>query len=269
MTGATGEMTGSRASASRDWLTRYFWRVGHVWVENPWRLVEFAIGLARSVVEGIVDPRRGAWGRTAVESLRQTGKTFFRGLFPVLFLGLAFGLGLGLVTADFTGLLRATFERTVLFVLLRDGLPLLLVVFLTARTGGTLAAKFAEEAPDERAEPVPLHRRVLPHLVAASLTSAGFFLALVACVLGGYAAHGVAGQASAGLSGYFGAFGVALGGGVLRSALFGGIVAFAGAGVGSNAAGRRAERHYAVWESTVISIAVCTVLTILLWEPLP
>lgn len=265
----------------RGWLHRWLWRVGHVWVENPVSLVTFGWRLARSLVFGFAELGSPRGARLVGIGLQQTFKTFFRGVFPVAGLGLALGLGVGTVTSGLGLALRPVFDATVLVVLVRDALPLGLAVFLSARTGSPIAAKLAtipvtHDAPRIVFTARHLQEQVVPHLLAALATSVAFFVILAYASIAGYATGGSLAQLPyAETLSFARRLTDPIGQGVLKAALFGGVVVYVAAALGVQTAERFLARddtsgdlHYAIWESTVTSVVVCTVLTIVLWQPL-
>ncbi|MBI5471004.1 MAG: ABC transporter permease [Ignavibacteriae bacterium] len=262
-------------------VLRYFARVGHVWIENPLSLLTFSVRFGEATllaISRLVTPKRL---QVLSKSMRQTVKAFMRGIVVIVGVGAFAGFGLGVVTAALGEILRPHFEAVIMPVVLRDVLPLLLALVLTARTGATIAAKFASSATRGSTETLTfgahaIELEVLPQIVATVITSGAFFLILVACVGTGYFSGGNQISFSpADIQDFLSneTFSQAVVSGLWKSILYGAIVAYTACAFGIQAAERFISRreetydlHYAVWESSVTSITMCVVLTILLWK---
>lgn len=259
-----------------------------VWWVNPGQLVRFAGHLLAAMA---------AWGTreqfpTPLEVGRQVVKSFVRGVLVTIALGVVLGLGLGSVANRFGVVIMPLLEQTVVVALVRDGAPLLLAVLLTARMGSSIAASLA----DERQTPLPsgsvrfgdreiLHL-VLPHLAAGVITGWAFYQIGIFLLIPGYLSLGEFGAFLDGLVNS--AFvpvdrelvlSAARASGALKSALFGGIVAYTAAVVGLStnerlkskdryihSERRRAEAiQDAVWGSGVTGLTLITIVAVLFW----
>ncbi len=265
----------------KQWVHDWLWRIGHLWIENPLSLATFSLRLVRSLAYWFADLGSRRAAEVVWIGVRQTFKTLLRGILAVMALGLAFGIGLGIVTSGLGSALRPIFDDTVMAVVIRDASPLGLAVFLSARTGGTIAAKLAmvpllQDEPTVFFSPQRLQQQVVPNLLAALVTSGVFYVVLASCILGGYASNGVLGRLPhADTLAFARALSAPFAFGAVKAILFGGIVVYVASAFGVQAAERYISRekeardlHYAVWESTVTSVLVCTLLTVLFWRPL-
>jgi ABC-type transporter Mla maintaining outer membrane lipid asymmetry permease subunit MlaE len=262
------------------WARQFIVRVGHHWAENPWVLATFAVRLLRAWRYLLVDLTPRELGHTLWRFIRQTGRTFTRGVFVVLGLGLALGFGTGAVARAVGPLLQPVFASVIVTVLLRDAAPLVLTLFLAGRMGGSIAAKLGS-ADDPALGGSPyvtdreLTRIALPHLVAGTITAALFYSLGAYCIVRGYLRLGDPRRIADADAGWFlrlEPIQSALWFGVVKSMAFGGLVSFAASAFGI-AARERALRgarrvddvQNAVWETSVASILIATALSVLLW----
>jgi len=250
-------------------------RTGQLWVTNVGVLFAFGVRLLRATGAGLAEiGSRGGAVRVARLTIGQTFRTLSRGALDVLLLGTVLGLGLRTVV-DELGVIRPLFESAFLPPFIRSGLPLGLAVLVAARSGAPLSLQLAirplthglEDPYGERSE---LNAQVLPHLVAAPITTALFFLVGLAFVMIGYTFDGSSLHWPLAMD-YYTTFLVEVVAGSWRSMLFGFVVAYVASAFGVEAAERRpadltkAKFHDAAWESTVTSIFICTLVTGLLW----
>jgi ABC-type transporter Mla maintaining outer membrane lipid asymmetry permease subunit MlaE len=262
------------------WARRFIGRVGHHWAENPWILATFAVRLFRAWRCLLVDLSPRQLGQTLWRFIHQTGRTFIRGIFVVLGLGLALGVGTGAVARAVGPVLQPVFASVIVVVLLRDAVPLALTLLMAGRMGGSIAAKLGN-AGDTALGGSPkvtdheLTRIALPHLVAGTVTAALFYSLGAYCIVLGYLSLGDPRRMVDVSPGWFlrnEPIQSALWFGVFKSMAFGNLVAFAASAFGI-AARERALRgargvddvQNAVWETSVASILIATVLSILLW----
>lgn len=262
------------------WASRFVRRVGHHWAENPWILATFAVRLLRAWRCLLVDLSPRQLSRTLWRFIRQTGRTFTRGVFVVLGLGLALGLGTGAVAQAVGPLLQPVFASVIVTVLLRDAVPLALTLFMAGRMGGSIAARLG--SPDDtdfagapRVTDHDLTRIALPHLVAGTITGALFYSLGAYCIVLGYLSMGDPVRILDASPGWFlrrEPIPSALWFGVLKSMAFGNLVAFAASAFGIavreralRGARRVDDAQNAVWETSVVSILIATVLSFILW----
>lgn len=261
-----------------DWLTHYLTRVGRVSIENPVWLVGYTVRLVASfryTVAGIFSPAGAT--ELAQTLARQTFKTFFRGVFPVLALSLAAAAGFGWVSVRLGSLARGAFDELVVPILVSHVVPLCLAVVLVARTGATIAVRFAvlplEDHSPVRFAPRDLQQAVVPHLVASVVTAGAFYMIVVWLLLTGYHAAGLEGAFRVDLSAYF-SLSVAwppIWNGARKALVFGAVVAVAASGLGIQVAERYDRTnargypyHYVVWETVLVVTVICTILTVVL-----
>jgi len=264
----------------RNWLRGFVTRVGHLWVENPADLVRFSarlLGAWRSVLLDL-SPRQ--LGRTLWRFIAQTGRTFLRGVFEVLGLGLAIGFGVGAVARAVGPALQPLFASIIVAVLLRDAIPLILVVFLAGRMGGSIAARlggyFGQRPGDSPlVSDRDLTQLVLPHLVAGTLTAGVFYGLAAYFTVTGYLTFGEVQRFLADSPDWYFALDStrsALGIGLVKSMLFGTIVVYVAAAYGiqvrerAEAGVRRSvDVQDAVWETSATVILLATGLSVLFW----
>ena len=260
------------------WARTFVARVGHHWAENPWILATFAVRLLRAWRCLLVDLTPRQLGRTLWRFIRQTARTFVRGVFVVLALGLAIGLGTGVVARAAGPLLQPVFASVIVTVLLRDAAPLVLTLLLAGRMGGSIAANLGSSSGRDGSSRVTdqdLTRLALPHLVAGTITAALFYSLGAYFIVRGYLSLGDPARLVDASPGWFlrtEPIQSALKFGVVKSMAFGSLVAFAACAFGVAAReralrGRRGvnDVQNAVWETSVVSILIATALSILLW----
>ena len=250
-------------------------RVGQVWVSNLGVLVTFGLRLLRATGAGLAEigSRQGVVRVTRL-TLGQVFRTLSRGALDVLLLGTVLGLGLRTV-AEQLGVIRPLFESAFMPIFIAGGLPLGLAVLVAARSGAPLSLKLAirpltHGLDDPYAAPGDLNAQVLPHLVAAPVTTALFFVVGQYFLMIGYTFDGTSLHSALAVD-YYTAFLDSVVAGSWRALLFGGIVSFVACALGVEAAERRpadparAEFQDAAWESTVLSTTLCTLITAALW----
>ncbi len=262
-------------------LDEAFSTTRRIWWYNPQDLVLFGPRLLRAIPDGgwlaALFSRRGARG--------QIPRTFVRGIGPVVLLGIAVGLGLGVVADRFGMILLPLVEQTFVLAMVRDGMPLILALLLTARTGASVAARLGDNRQtrfdQEHANSPELVGGVVPHLLAGAVTAWLFYWAAIVFLIAGYRSGGDPGDLLANVvaGGFFpldqerelsqsGADGAA------KAALFGFIIAYVSSALGISANERsyaseraRAEAlQDAVWESGLTSIVFCLVAAIIWWN---
>lgn len=211
-------------------------------------------------------------GRVAALHAGQLGKVVTRGLLAVLLLGLAFGVGLGAVTDGPGGLLGGFIEGDLLPALIADAIPLALAVFFSARTGGSLAAKFARTSSGPGAndplQPAYLLWTASPHLFAAVIAGALFFFLTAELLVVGYLAGGAWSDLSLRIPPHLAGWTEAAVPGVLKSMLFAYLVSHIAIAYGT-ASGQLAARsrtedelHYVIWRSFRATVLVCALVTV-------
>ena len=211
-------------------------------------------------------------GRVLVLHAGQLGKVVTRGLLAVVLLGLAFGIGLGVVTDGPGGLLGGFIEGDLLPALIADAIPLALAVFFSARTGGSLAAKFAHASSrpgaDDPIQPEYLLWTASPHLVAAVIAGALFFFLTAELLVVGYLAGGSVSNVSLGLPPYLAGWADAAVPGVLKSMLFAYLVSHIAIAYGTASgqlaarSGTEDELHYVIWRSFRATVLICALVTV-------
>jgi ABC-type transporter Mla maintaining outer membrane lipid asymmetry permease subunit MlaE len=263
-----------------NWASAYLARVGHLWYENPKTLVTFVPRLLGTWKYVLADLAPRKLPGTLWQVARQFFRTFFRGFFVVLAIGIAVGLGVGVVARNMGELIQPKFGSTVVFALLRDAAPLMLAVVLAARMGSSVAAKLATPDPrrpgPKRVGASDLTELVVPHIVAALLTSGIFYFILSRCVIQGYLGLGSFSEVVRVDKDWYLSLEStrhALTLGALKSVGYGVLVAYTAAALGIQAREHQVigkggvERiQNAVWESTVTSLLLCTGFTVLLWN---
>lgn len=268
------------------WSVGFLERVGHLWVENPLNLGRFFIRLLGAWRCVLFDLSPRQLGRTVWRLVTQTFRTFLRGFFVVLALGLAVGFGIGAIARAAGPALQPTFASVILPALLRDAAPLILTVLVAGRMGGSIAARLGSESlfPD-RALPLSdsdLTWLVLPYLAAATITSAVFYSLGAWLIVKGYMSMGQPVRfLDTDPNWYLSLSSTrsALELGLVKSMIFGALVAFVASAYGV-AARERALRGVrrvddvqdAVWETSVTTVLLATALSVILWlgieEPL-
>jgi hypothetical protein len=148
-------------------------------VENPGLLLVFVprVGVATWLLIPALLSRQVT--QPLILIIGQVVKTFFRGLPAVLVLGVGLAVGYRYAAIEIGPLAEPIFERAVVRLLVQKAIPLVLAIFLAARTGATLAAKFGimplvGGLPRGRFAPADIRDHVLPNLVAGAVTAAAF-----------------------------------------------------------------------------------------------
>ncbi|MEO8450059.1 MAG: ABC transporter permease, partial [Gemmatimonadota bacterium] len=203
----------------------------------------------------------------------QTSRTFVRGVFVILPIGVALGFGVGAVARAVGSALQPVFASVILTAIVRDVAPLILALFVAGRMGGSIAAELGSE--DGPVGPAVLTDRVLPHLVAATLTSAVFYSLAAYVIVVGYLSLGDLSRFLDASPGWYFALAstrAALWFGLGKSVLFGVLVAYVGSAYGILArerAARGTERtddvQNAVWETTATSTLLATAISVVFW----
>ncbi len=287
MTSAVTRSRSTLRERTAHWSIGVLERIGHLWLENPVNLVRFLFRLlgAWRCVFSDLSPRQVT--RTLLRFLRQTSRTFFRGVFVVLALGIAIGFGTGAVARAAGPALQPMFASTVMIALLRDVAPLFLTLFLAGRVGGSIAARLGSglglRGPrPSRVSNQDLTWQVLPHLVAATITSAAFYVLGAWIIVKGYVSLGQPDRFLDASSSWYLSLGStwsALQLGLVKSVAFGVMVAYVASAYGVAARERaftgirRVEDvQNAVWETNVTAVLIATAVSVVLWllveEPL-
>lgn len=268
------------------WLVEYGHRLRQLFVENPRSLWRYRSRLGSALLHDSVPfHQRMPRLRTVVS---QTFRSFMRGWPVVVVFAVVIGFGLGAVADRFGLLLQPLLEQTLLLTVVRDAVPLMLAVFLTARMGASIAARLAD---DRQTEPPPtgpydatqlLHLTV-PHLVAGAVTGWLFYRIAGLLLVAGFRSMG---DVRAFWPELWGSDLVSLDRalplvqaafwGSLKAALYGFLVAFAACALGIAASERRnlgrrraIDVQNAVWESGVMALLLCVVLALVLWQLQP
>jgi ABC-type transporter Mla maintaining outer membrane lipid asymmetry permease subunit MlaE len=257
-------------------------RLHKTWWTNPRVLVTFGLRLGGAVFAVGVRPRFPS----LITLGRQIFRTFFRGIAPVVVLAFAVGLGLGAVADRFGVLLLPLVEQTFVLAMVRDGMPLILALLLTARSGASVATRLGDDRQTSfrtgRADARELLTTSLPHLLAGAVTGWVYSRLASALVVAGYHSRGnpwdlvddFLASISAPLDPELPLDRV-LGEASVKTALFGFIVAYVacGLGIAANEKGRNlpteeraVELQDAVWESGVTAVIMCLLAAIAWWN---
>jgi ABC-type transporter Mla maintaining outer membrane lipid asymmetry permease subunit MlaE len=263
-----------------EWWLRFVARAGHLWAENPWILATFTVRLLRAWRYLLFDLHPRQVSRTLWSFISETARTFVPGLFVVLGLSVTLGLGTGAVARAVGPLLQPVFASVLMTVLLRDAAPLVLIVLMASRMGGIIAAKLGSAegiagSDSPIVSDLELTRLALPHLVAGTITGAVFYSLGAYCIVLGYVSLGDPVRFVNASPDWFlelKPIRSALWFGVFKSMVFGHLVALVACALGIASRERAlrgprrvAEVQNAVWETSVGSILVATVLSVLLW----
>jgi ABC-type transporter Mla maintaining outer membrane lipid asymmetry permease subunit MlaE len=263
------------------WLVEYGRRLRQLFVENPKALWHYLTRLGAALLRDPAQlPERLPRLRVIVA---QTFRSFMRGWPVVVVFGIVIGFGLGAVADRFGQLLHPLLEQTVLLSVVRDGAPLILAVFLTARMGASIAARLADdrqtEAPPEgRFDSKQILALSVPHLVAGAVTGWLFYRIAVLFISAGFRSMGDLG---AFWSELWGSDLISLDRalplvqatfwGSLKAALYGFVVALAACALGIATSERRSfgrqraiDVQNTVWESGVMALFICVALALLL-----
>jgi ABC-type transporter Mla maintaining outer membrane lipid asymmetry permease subunit MlaE len=252
-----------------------------LWWTNPRDLLEFSRRLGGAVFSTGVRPRFPS----PITLIRQTFRTFLRGAPVVLVLALAMGLGLGAVADKFGVLLLPLVEQTFLLAIVRDAMPIMLAVFLAARSGPSIAARLGDNRQTRfqtgRADAKELLRGTVPHLVAGLVSGWWFFRIASVLLVSGFRSGGDLSELTNDLLASSGVpldrelpLEAAMADGAVKTALFGFIVAYVACalGVAANECPHRSPRHRAialqstVWESGVTALILCLLAAVLWWN---
>lgn len=276
-----------RRQRAVHWTAGLLERIGHLWVENPVTLVRFLFRLLGAWRCMLFDLSPRQLGRTIWRVISQTSRTFFRGVFAALALGLAIGFGTGAVARAAGPALQPVFASVVVIALLRDAAPLILAMFLAGRMGGSIAARLGSGiglgSPEtQRVSEQDLTWQVLPYLFAAAITSAVFYSLGAYWIVKGYVSLGqVDSFLDASPVWYLSLSSTrsALQIGLVKAMAFGAMVAYVASAYGIAAreraftGTRRVEDvQDAVWETSVTVVLIATAVSVILWlaveEPL-
>jgi hypothetical protein len=262
---------------------RVLYRTGHIFVENPRSVARFLWRLARlqrHVFRELGASRKGAFAILWRVAQHSAG-AFLRGVAPVLALGVLLWYVMRSLAASAGGLMHIVFDALLMDIILRDLLPVATAVIVAARSGASIAGRFASapvthargegRTDDFTFDDVFLYKETQRQLISTILTSALFYLMLVCCVLLGYVSSGVhAPQLDfAAVRAYAGdpARQALIINGILTVGLFGAIVAVVASALGIQAAEEFTsadeevfELHTAIWESTAGSLALCILI---------
>jgi ABC-type transporter Mla maintaining outer membrane lipid asymmetry permease subunit MlaE len=248
-------------------------RVGHLWAENPWTLIRFGVRLLGAWQCLLVELSPRQLRHTLWQFISQTSRTFFRGVFVILPMGAALGFGIGAVARAAGPALQPVFASVILIAILRDAVPLILMLFVAGRMGGSIAARLGSE--DGPVSASVLTNLALPHHVAATITSAVFYILAAYFIVNGYLSLGDPSRFVDTSPGWY--FGLAstrsaLWFGLGKSVLFGVLVAYVASAYGILARERGArgrERtddvQNAVWETTATSTLLATAISVVFW----
>lgn len=252
-----------------------------IWWYNSRDLVSFGPRLGRAI------PGGATWSTLASRqgALGQCVRTFVRGIGPVVLLGIAIGLGLGVIADRFGMILLPLVEQTFVLAMVRDGMPLILALLLTARTGASVAARLGDNRQTRfeqgHANSRELVASVVPHLIAGAVTSYAFYRVAILLLIAGYRSGGDPWDLLTELvaGGLFPLdhepeLGPSAADGGAKAGLYGFIIAYVSSAMGISANERsyqsdreRAEAlQDAVWESGLTSIVVCLLAAIIWWN---
>ncbi|HVZ38171.1 MAG TPA: hypothetical protein VHI13_02765 [Candidatus Kapabacteria bacterium] len=267
-------------------------RVGHLWVENTWRLVLFARVIAQAIARANGEHRRTTIPVFARNVARQVWRTLLRSAIPVLVFGGVLGLAIGLVVGGFGDLVRTFIDTFALPVIYRLVLPVLVMIILVARIGSAIAGRLttyplvyrhnAQSGSDDGTPAThatymsarELLAEVVPLILATAITAMAAYWLLAFWLMAGYMSDGLPSQllhviAPARWSA-FGDFiqakslGPILRTGTWWSLGFGFAIAYIAAALGT-AAGERIQNgtaeptdyYDAVWESGAMTMLLC------------
>jgi ABC-type transporter Mla maintaining outer membrane lipid asymmetry permease subunit MlaE len=263
-----------------SWIARLIARTLEVGLGNPYALVRFIPRCLKAFGLWAKDLFSRRAGTVIGPILTETGRSFFRGIWVALALGVALAAGLRAVGEAVGPLIEPIAEGATSKILVVDGIPLLLAVFLSARVGATLAAQLGPLAairglPAMKIRTAEIRELILPSLTAGPIVAAASSFLVLLVAAAGYRAVGPLPQAVFGAEwGVPGHWRMGLETGLAKSAVFGFVVAYVGAALGVQAAERyRRDQpettrvHRAVWESAVLGVIVCLVVT-MFWSSL-
>jgi ABC-type transporter Mla maintaining outer membrane lipid asymmetry permease subunit MlaE len=263
-----------------SWITRLIGRTLEVGLGNPYALVQFVPRCLRASGLWAKDLFSRRAGTVIGPILTETSRSFFRGIWVALALGVALAAGLRAAGQAVGPLIEPIAEGAAAKILVVDGIPLLLAVFLSARIGATLAAQLGplpaiRGLPAMKIRNAEIREMILPTLTAGPIVGAASYFLVLLVAAAGYRAVGPLPQAV--FSAEWGVpphWRLGLETGLAKSAVFGFVVAYVGAALGVQAAEayRRDQPettgvHRAVWESAVLGVIVCLVVT-MFWSSL-
>lgn len=280
-------------------------RVGHLWIENPARLVMFALELLRAPVQARNEARRTTLLILLRNIARQIGRTLLRSMIPVLTFGAVLGLAIGAVVGGFGDLVRTFIDTFALRVIYQLVLPILVMIILLARVGSAIAgrlsmyslayrARTAAQPKADIADAAPgtsymsareLLAEVLPLILATVITAGISYWLLALWLMAGYMSDGLPSQILQVLApsnwSSFGDFiqaktlGPVLWAGTWWSLGFGVAIAYVAAALGtaageriSNGSAEPTDYYDAVWESGAMTLLICAVTIALTWKTL-
>lgn len=263
------------------WTIRLIRRTLEVAVGNPYTLIRFVPRLLQAAGLWARDLFSRNVGRVVGPVVAQSTRSFFRGIWLILALGLALAAGLREAAAAVGTLIQPIAEEAAIKILVVDGIPLLLAVFLSGRVGATLAAKLGplpalRGLPSMTIRSTEIRELILPSLTAGPITAAAFYYVILLVGSAGY--HAIGPLPAAAFSSFElavpGAWQAGLTTGFAKSAVFGFVVAYVGAALGVDAAERyrrdqpdTKELHRVVWESSALGVIVCLLVTVF-WSSL-
>ena len=263
-------------------LSRFLFRTGHLFVENPGFLIAFTvrfIGSLRFIILEFSESPAGAF-HLAKRNGKQIARAFLRGIVPVLLTGFLTGYLIHNIASGLGGTVHVLFDSLLMTHILKEILPLVTALIVAGRAGSAIAGKFAA-APAMLIRPAAsqsndqirwtdrkVYDEVVPQVTATVVTATLFYGVLVACVLAGYVPSDVRGASphftEMLMYGSLPPYSSDIGGGAWRVAVCGLFI-----GVVSSAFGIRAseeftsrtsqmfELHNAIWESTITSLTLC------------
>lgn len=279
-------------------------RVGHLWLENPWRLATFGWELLEAILLARREERETRLSALLWNTARQFARTLTRSMLPVLVFGAVLGLAVGTIVGGFGDLVRTFIDTFALTVIYRLVLPALVVILLVARIGSAIAGRLSTfplayrdtVTSAKRAHPEDrrlssgrfmtarlLLAEVVPLIGATVLTAAVAYWALAIWLMAGYMSDGQGTQLLNVLSpagwpafdDFIRAKSLApeLRAGTISSVILGVLIAYIPAALGT-AAGQRihegsaepTDYYDAVWESGAMTLIICAVAIGLTWN---
>ena len=261
-------------------------RVGHLWVENPLRILTFWWDLVRTSIVAIAAPAEQERTTFIADVARQFGRTLLRTAIPVFAFGAVMGLAIGSIVGGFGEMVRVFIDSLALGIVFKLVLPILGVILLVARVGTAIAGRLTTyplshpgEGPGGGMSARRLLAEVIPVIAATILTAGVTYWILALWVMAGYMSDGYAGQLLRfGYSDYIDFIrgkGLMpdLWRGTVWSLMFGALVAHVAAALGTAAAERidagaadPGDYYNAVWESGATTLLLCAALIGLLWN---
>jgi ABC-type transporter Mla maintaining outer membrane lipid asymmetry permease subunit MlaE len=273
-------MNGSKNS----FVAKFFYRTGHLFVENPFSIMSFVLRLLLSLRYLITELSESPYGIFYVlgRVVRQFWRAFLRGIVPILMVGVLFGCLMNAVASRVGGTIHLLFDALLIKYILGILLPLTIAVVVAARSGSAIAGRFASMPAmhlrnDPERESIfyfserDIYREVVPQLAATTFTAALFYIVIVACALLGYVSSNIRGVqldlAGAALYANFPEHREMIIAGLWRSLgcgfIIGGVASAFGIQASEEFTSRRNEMfelHDAIWESIVTSLVLCAVL---------